>query len=93
MWKFPQMELFIIPQRLRMLEDIELKVGSALWYLYGGFNFSQGSVRQSALSSHLSSCDFTLTEYQIAWNEWHFLVPPGDCQPSLEPLVVLVRRI
>lgn len=23
--------------------------------------FSQGSVRQSALSSHLSSCDFTLT--------------------------------
>lgn len=32
MWKRPQMELFLIPQRLKMLEDVEFQVGSALWY-------------------------------------------------------------
>lgn len=83
--------VFLIPQRLRMLEDVEFLVGSALWYFYEGFNFSRESGRQSALPSLLSFSDITLRQYQMAWNRWNFLVPPGDCQPSLEPLFVSVR--
>lgn len=64
----------------------------ALWYFYGGFNFSRESGRQSALPSLLSFSDFTVRQYQMAWNKWNFLVPPGYCQPTLEPLFVSVRR-
>ena len=63
MWKRPQMELFFIPQRLKMLEDVEFQVGSALWYFYGGANFSRESGRQSALPSLLSFSDISLRQY------------------------------
>lgn len=59
---------------------------------YSGANFSRESGRQSALPSLLSFSDITLRQYQMAWKKWNFLVPPGDCRPSLEPLFISVRR-
>lgn len=76
-WKLPQMELFFTPQRLRMLEDVEFQVGLPFGTFMEDLLFQRSPRRQSALPSLLSFSDFTLRQYQMAWNKSEFSCSSG----------------